>query len=511
MKKNKTDIQLESKEGIDKERRRLLKATGAALAAGVFVPLSSVVEAALPDLDKVDAFSRSIKGSVVPRGVPNYEPWRRSMVWNYRIFDRYPDMIVQAESDEDVIATVNFARENNLKIKSRSGGHSWSGCYMRDTGILLDLSRFQSVDIDVENETVTIGAGVLGRALNERLAEHGLVFPSAHCGMVPLSGFMMGGGIGVNFSRWGGMSVFSILAMDVVTPDGKLLHVSANENPELFWAARGGGPGLFFSVLRFKLQCYSLPTHIRTDTYVLPYDELLPTVAMMDEVGPEIGKDIEMLTVVMPNPQNPDAEKKKEGEGFDLVTVLSISAFVNSKEEAGQKLDPVRNHPQMQKAVFKQLDRHSTMEHLYQDNEGPFPQRRSRADNIFTNRVVDATRVLNSHMPKAPTAGNTPVILYMGDLEMSPEDACYSATGRFYLAAYAQWDNAEDDIANQHWLKNLYDEMRPLASGHYINEYDRETRGAETDRCFKQKDWERLKELRQKYDPKGVYHNFLEV
>lgn len=498
-----------SEDNIDQERRHLIKVTGTALAASMVMPLSLATELTVPYLDKVEEFSRSIRGKVIPKGLPNYEPWRRSMVWNYRTFDRHPDIIVQADSDEDVIATVNFARKNKLKIKSRGGGHSWSGCYLRDSGILLDLSRLQSVDIDAANQTVTIGAGVLGRALNERLAEHGLVFPTAHCGMVPLSGFMMGGGLGVNFSGWGGMSTFSILAMDVVTPDGHLRHVNASENPELFWAARGGGPGLFFSVLRFKLKCYPLPTYIRTDTYILPYDELVPTVAMMDEMGPIIGNNTEMLTVVMPNPLNPDAANPIPGKGFDLVTVLGISAFVNTKEEASRKLDPIRNHPQMNKAVFKQLDRHSTMEHLYQDNEGPFPQRRARADNIFTDRVVDATKVLSAHMLKAPTAGNSPVILYMGDQKMSPKDACYSATGRFYLAAYAQWDDAKDDLANQQWLKNLYDEMLPFASGHYINEYDRETRGAETDRCYRQQDWLRLKKLRAHYDPEGVYHGFL--
>ena len=93
------------------------------------------------------------------------------------------------------------------------------------------------------------------------------------------------------------------------------------------------------------------------------------------------------------------------------------------------------------------------MEVLYQGEEEFFPQRRTRADNIYTNRAHEAAQVLSKHMLSSPSTGNTPVILWRGDLSFP--DAAYSSTGRFYFAAYAQWDAAGDDIANQIWLKNL--------------------------------------------------------
>jgi len=112
-------------------------------------------------------------------------------------------------------------------------------------------------------------------------------------------------------------------------------------------------------------------------------------------------------------------------------------------------------------------------------------------------------------MPAAPSPGNTPVILWRGTAPYP--DAAYSARGRFYFASYAQWDAAADDLANEAWLKNLYDEMEPLASGHYINEFDRETRGDRTNRCFAAANWQRLQDLRRKHDPDGVFHNFLGI
>jgi len=172
-------------------------------------------------------------------------------------------------------------------------------------------------------------------------------------------------------------------------------------------------------------------------------------------------------------------------------------------------LAPLRLHPLLKKPLMKISDRPTPFEVLYQDNEGPFPQRRARADNIYTDRVSEAAQVLSRHMPAAPSPGNTPVILWRGT--QSFPDAAYSARGRFYFASYAQWDHAEDDLANEAWLKSLYDEMQPLASGHYINEFDRETRADGTRNCFAPANWQRLRDLRLEYDPDRVFHGFLGV
>jgi FAD/FMN-containing dehydrogenase len=127
-------------------------------------------------------------------------------------------------------------------------------------------------------------------------------------------------------------------------------------------------------------------------------------------------------------------------------------------------------------------------------------------DNIYTDRVVDAANVLARHIAAAPTPGNTPVVLWRGT-DPYPRDAAYTARGRFYFATYAQWDDAADDVANAAWLKQLYDEMQPLASGFYINEFDRELRDPR--QCYTAENWQRLEQLRAKHDPDGVYQSFM--
>lgn len=486
-------------------KRRFLKQTSGLMAGSM---LASLPFHAFAQTDKparaIERLRAQIAGTVTTQGAPNYELWRRSMIWQYRNFRRYPEIIVQAETEDDVVAAVNFARENNLQITSRGTGHSWAGCFMRDGGVLVDLSRMQWIDIDVKAKQVVAEPGVIGRILNARLGEVGLAFPTAHCGMVGISGFLLGGGLGINGEAWGGISSSNILGIDIVTAEGEKLHASADENEDYFWAARGGGPGLFFTVTRLYLKCYPLPKAITTAIYILPYDELVAMSDALNELGPNIDQRIEMLGIVVPTPP----EIKNAGKYTERhVSLLSATAFVDSKNEATRLLDPITKHKIMENALAVFPDRASTMEMLYQDNEGPFPQARALVDNIFTNRIVEATEVLSRHMPAAPSNSNSPVILWRGEHEFP--NSVYSSEGLFYFAGYAQWANASDDHANQTWVRNMFDELQVYASGHYINEFDRENRPLQTSACFSKANWEKLENLRNQYDPNGVFQTFL--
>ena len=490
-------------------RRRFLEKAGGLVAGSLILPsLSPAATFIVSNQAKTLAALKSqVTGMVVERGSPTYEPWRQSMIWQYRKFRRYPDVIVQAESEADVVAAVNFARNNNLKITTRSGGHSWSGCYLRNGGVLVDVSRMQNIEVDTRTGIAKVEAGVIGRGLNEYLRPYGLTFPTAHCGMVPVSGFLLGGGIGLNSAGWGGMSVFNIVGLDVVTAEGELLHVNENQNTDMFWTARGAGPGLFFTVTRFYLQCHPLPRAISTDYYTFHYSDMLQVVEMVEEVGPSFDPNLEVLTVVVPTP--PDLAAQCKGSQCGRVVIMTAITFADTSSQAKQMMSPIANHATSKKALQVLKNRPTPMEVLYQDNEGPFPQRRARADNIYTNNILNSTGVLSKHMLLTPSDANTPVILWRGDLTY-PDAAC-STTGQFYIAGYAQWDHAADDHANQNWLKNFYDEMQPYAAGYYINEFDRETRSDLTSACFTPANWEKLNTLRRQYDPDGVYHDFLSV
>src|SRR5215217_8005727 len=221
----------------------------------------------------MQSLQERISGRVVHRGDHAYEQVRCAPGWNEIKPERYPDLIVQVASEDDVIEAVNFARAQHMKIGIRGGGHSWCAAALQEGGILLDLSRLNQVEIDPEARVASAEPVVTNRYLAKQLAKHGLAFPVGHCPCVPLSGFILSGGLGWNAGELG-ISCFSLLSVDVVTADGSLVTASETENTELLWAARGAGPGFFGVATKYRVRLYPLPRAITTSTLMYPLGKL---------------------------------------------------------------------------------------------------------------------------------------------------------------------------------------------------------------------------------------------
>ena len=134
--------------------------------------------------------------NLLARDDDGYEIARRDAVWNGLLPERYPAAIALAQSEADVVAAVRHARAHGLKVKARSGGHSWTASSVRDGALLVDLSRMDEVTFDAETGIASVQPGARGRDLNRMLAEHDLFFPSGHCPTVGLGGFLLQGGWG---------------------------------------------------------------------------------------------------------------------------------------------------------------------------------------------------------------------------------------------------------------------------------------------------------------------------
>ena len=161
----------------------------------------------------------AIEGPVVWRGDERYEATRQSMVWNALKPARYPEAIVSAASDADVVAAVRLARSRGLQVAVRAGGHSWVGSPLRDGTLLIDLSSLREVAVDPAAGTAAVQPAVTSSELAQALAADGLAFPVGHCPSVGISGFLLSGGLGWNTGAWG-PACLSLQAIDVVTPDG---------------------------------------------------------------------------------------------------------------------------------------------------------------------------------------------------------------------------------------------------------------------------------------------------
>lgn len=379
-----------------------------------------------------------------------------------------------------------------------------SACFLRDRGLLLDVAQLQGIEIDTARKVAVVGPGVIARGLSERLREVGLAFPTAHCGMVPLGGFLLGGGLGLNGNAWGGLSVFNIKAAEVVTADGNVRMASPTENPDLYWALRGGGPGLFAVVTKFHLQLYDLPKTIAGTTLSFRFADLEDVAHALTEIGPRTDQDVELAGYT--GRAEDQLRTKLTPEDSGLAVHLHANAFAGSLREAQRKTRALLEHPIAARAIERSLYQVSTIEELYFEEELGFSQRRWICDNVFTNRVQDVMKVLRRRMPEAPAPDSQAVLVYKA-LRNMPEAAC-STMGDFYASFYALWDEPSEDTRVREHIESLYREIAPLGVGSNINEMNQEGRRADIPKCYSPEAWKRLADLRAQWDPQRVFHDF---
>ncbi|WP_413740975.1 GNAT family N-acetyltransferase [Sodalis sp. RH15] len=430
-----------------------------------------------------------LDGEVRLASHPAFDEWYLTSAWKSRGPTRRPAVIVRAATEADVIRAIVFAQERGMEVSVRGSGHNYSGCFLRFDTLMLDISGLKGLDIDSRRKRAIVEPGVSSGQLSHALALHGLAFPTGHVKDVGISGFLLGGGLGINCSQWGGMSVFNVQALDIVTADGRLRHVSETQEPDLFWAARGAGPCSFFVVTRFYLSCYSLPRVITNSLYTLPFTHLHDLLARFEDASPPTNLQA-MVSVSPPT------------SGGTPAALLNILAFADSPQQAQALRESFETSLELPLTALA-IDQPSNFEAIYEQFNNMVASKRFCADNILTDNTQELVSILSRYFSDAPSQRTLAVILWRG-VTTYPQ-AAFSAYGKFFVTTYAQWNDAKDDSMNRNWLKRMYDELQEIARSSYINEYDLETRASETSRCFAAENWEQLQRLRLEYDPGGVF------
>ena len=216
----------------------------------------------------LDAFAASLRGQLLNAGDAGYDEART--VWNAMI-DRRPGLIVRCAGAADVIAAVNFARENHLLVAMRGGGHNIAGSAVCDGGLMIDLSAMKSVRVDRVARRVWVEPGAVLADLDKETQAFGLGVPTGINSTTGVAGLTLGGGFGWT-TRKLGLTIDNLLSADVVTADGELLRASTAEHPDLFWALRGGG-GNFGVVTAFEFKLHKLGPQVFAGLVVHPFDD----------------------------------------------------------------------------------------------------------------------------------------------------------------------------------------------------------------------------------------------
>ncbi len=285
-------------------RRTFCKSTVAAAAAAAFPACGTKVSDAIPAVSlageelsleaaAVAELSESLNGMLLLSGDGGYDTARN--VWNGMI-DKYPAMIAVCSDPADVQNAVTFASERGLLVAVKGGGHSFPGKSVCEGGMMIDLSSMHSVEIDSDEKTAVVGGGALLGHLDTATFAHNLATTTGIVSHTGVGGFTLGGGFGRTDRKFG-LAIDNVLAADLVTADGQLRHVNADENPDLYWAIRGGG-GNFGVATSLTYQLHPFDPMIFGGSVVYPfeqakdvllfyaeYSESLPDEANVEPIG----------------------------------------------------------------------------------------------------------------------------------------------------------------------------------------------------------------------------------
>jgi len=488
-------------------RREILKRFASGTVIGALGSLYAQSASPKADDPTLPGSGPRVDGPVIRRSDADYEAWRQAMVFHRSKPDRYPDMIVQARSVQDVQAAVLYAAKNKLKVTTRSGGHNATGSSLRNGGLCIDLSSLNNVQIDDERQLALTQPGVRSVQLTAQAGSRGFSFPVPHCPTVGMGGFVLGGGIGLNYSSRGGFAALSIDAAEIVMPDGELVLASPDENPDLYWAVRGAGPGFFGVVTRFHLRVYPTPKGILSSSYILPLEEVEAMTSALDKLHENKDDRVEVLAALMHNPEAAPGAPPQESK----ICFVSAFAFGDSHAESLAMLAPFARSALPRSSVAMVENEELSFTQLYKFFSPDTPggaHGRYAVDNVMTDEPGKIFLGLADHFRTTPSPINHVLAAYGMNLKQR-DDSCLSSIADHYVGTFIIWQDEADDERNFGWLEEAIPVMDKYGKGRYINEVEARRHPEHIRECFSAENWEKLADVRRKYDPDGVFHSYL--
>ncbi|MDG4647899.1 FAD-binding oxidoreductase [Roseibacterium sp. SDUM158017] len=430
-----------------------------------------------------------ISGTVITALEPRHGAEADALIWNGRKPRRRAKIIVRAACAGDVAEAVRFAAANGLTVSPRGGGHQFTGIAAQ-ADMVIDLGALDGLKLDTERRTARVEPAVTNARMAAALERHGLAFPLGHCGSVPMSGYLLGGGVGWNSAEWG-FACFSVVAVEVVLADGRLVRASAEENADIFWAVRGAGPEFFGVVTAYHLRLREAAKATSTTIRVYPASMVAEIAAWAEDVVARAPACVEFTTKVTPTPTGP---------------VLAAIATVFAKTDA----EACAIHGALGQGAPEALQvigpMPTPMPTLYEATEPSMPEgRRYAVDTLWSDaRYGEVLGRVAQDMALAPSAACMGLVVLRSNAVETPMDAAFSCHGRIFGALYAIWDCAEADDLNIGWLRTAIDAVAPLCTGAYVGEADLDR----PDRMLPTLSAEakaRINELRALHDPRGIF------
>lgn len=434
-------------------------------------------------------FRGALKGRLLLAGDEGYDEARRLLNPS---FDKHPALIAQVTGVADIRTAVDFARDHELLLAVKCGGHSASGKSSCDGGMEIDLSPFRDVRVDPAARKAWVSGGsLLGQVDHEAMA-FGLVTTMGTVSHTGAGGLVTGGGFG-RLGRRFGLSIDNLTSVDIVTADGQFRRASEEENPDLFWGVRGGG-GNFGIVTSFEFRLHPMQRQVIFGPMVFPIARARDVLALYAEYAPEAPDTLDMSFFVShpPGGQNP-------GAGISV-------CYSGPENEADGVLAPIR------KLGNPLFDGFQAMDYVAVQRSGDIDDPRARAGYLKSGFINEMPEGLISAIVEGLEGhpDRTTAVFFQqsgGAISRVANDATAfshrDAMGNLLSAVdWAHgWRDPTEHIA---WERRFWSTLEPFTEGFYTNDLEVEETAAGVNANFRE-NYRRLVEIKNRYDPGNLF------
>jgi len=446
-----------------------------------------------PIEDQIEMLGSMIRGSVIAPHHPDYDAMREVALAQ---FDRRPAAIIRVANAADVAAVLNFAQATDLPVAIRSGGHSTGGFGTADGALVIDVRDLNRIDIDVAGRTAWAGAGMTAGEVTRAVEQHGLIVGFGDSATVGIAGLTLGGGIGY-LVRKHGLTIDSLLAVEIVTANGDIIVADKDHHPDLFWALRGGG-GNFGVVTRFKYELHALPSFTGGPLVLPPTPEVIAGFVALADAAPAELSAIAMIMPIPPIPTVPD-------EAHGKLAFVAMMAYAGDPDAAQRALAPFR-------ALATPLaDMIATGPYSSLYMLDPPPEMRAMVSirSRFADRFgIEEARALVAAAKSCTAPMSMSQIRVLGGAHVAvPADATAFAhrSSRFMVSFLAMYGGGPDVIAAQErWVSDSLAAVVPVGAGTYVN-FLCADEAQNHSVAYPTATRQRLAQVKRRYDPENLF------
>ena len=446
--------------------------------------------------DALSALRNGFQGEVLLPEQSGYDEARQ--IWN-GFFNRRPAVIARCRNTADIRRAVTMAREQNLLLSIKGGGHNSAGTAVAENGLMIDLAPMRRVTVDPQTHSVEVEGGALLLDVDRETQHYGMAVPAGIISETGVGGLTLGGGFGW-ISRKFGLTVDNLLSAEVVTADGEEVRTSARENPDLFWAIRGGG-GNFGVVSRFVFKAAEIGQSVYSGLIVKRFADLPAYMRFHRDYVRTMPDEMTIWMVVRHAPPLPFLPPEVHGQMIVVVPFV----YLGSEEKGAALIRPLREiTPSVGEAI----------------GINPFVEWQRGFDPLVT---PGARNYWKSHWM---TALPDPAVEHIADfaarmpskecevfvphMEGAPSRVAETATAYthrevpFNLNIHTRWTDPLEDVKCIAWARDLHASLQPYARGVYVNFLGEETPDRVKE-AYTPEVWNRLVQVKRKLDPTNLF------